>query len=87
VKIPRELLTSIPEEAHPEDGIEEDGVILIYTKSIKDRDERIRKLLRDLNSRGLHKKRSISYRRGCVNFDFIIGNWKTWYVIDRDYPT
>jgi len=83
VKIPREMLTSIPEEVHPEDGL--DGIILIYTKSIKERDDRIRKLLKDLNSRGLYKKRGISYSRGCVNFDFIIGNWKTWYKIDKDY--
>ncbi|MEM4494574.1 MAG: hypothetical protein QXE96_02085 [Candidatus Caldarchaeum sp.] len=87
IKIPKELLTSVPEEAHPDDGVEEDGVILIYTKSIKERDERIRKLLKELRDGGLYKKRSISYRRGCVDYDLIIGNWKTWYDLNKDYPT
>jgi len=85
--IPREVLTSIPEEAHPDDEVEEDGVILIYTTSIKERDERIKKLLKDLGERGLYRKKSISYRRGCVSFDFIIGDWMSWYSIDKDYPT
>lgn len=34
---------------------------------------------------GLYKKEEISYRRGCLNFNQVIGNWKGWYDLDEDY--
>ncbi len=86
VKIPRHLLTSISEEAHPDLDVEEDGAILIYNQSIEEREKRCRKILKDLRALGLYKKDNISYRRGCVNFDEIIGNWKDWYELDEDFP-
>jgi len=83
--IPRHVLTSIPTEAHPDPEVKRDGGILIYTQSISERDMRKNKILADLKARGLYKKNDISYRRGCVNFDEIIGEWKTWYPLDIDY--
>lgn len=85
MEIPRSILTSIPAEAHPDPEVKRDGVILIYTQSIKERDARKNKILADLKALGLYRKNAISSRRGCVNFDEIIGNWKTWYPVDKDY--
>lgn len=85
MKIPRDLLTSIPEEAHPDLNVEEDGAILIYNQSIEEREKRRSKILKALKALGLYKKDSISYRRGCVNFDEIIGHWKDWYDLDKDF--
>jgi hypothetical protein len=79
-------LTSIPEEGHPDPGIEKEGVILIYTQSIKERDRRSEKILKDLQERGLYRKGAISSRRGCLNFDELIGPWKEWYNPKIDYP-
>jgi hypothetical protein len=85
--IPRNknLLTSIPEEGHPDKNVKKEGVILIYTQSIKERERRRKKIIKDLLKKNLYKKKEISYRRGCVNFDEVIGNWKTWYDMDKDY--
>lgn len=83
--IPRHVLTSIPAEAHPDKRVKKEGAILIYTQSIQERDERKNKILADLKARGLYKKNDISYRRGCVNFDEMIGYWKSWYPLDIDY--
>lgn len=85
MRIPRELITSIADEAHPDPGVEEDGVILIYNQSIEERDKRRKKILEDLKARGLYKKHDISYRRGCVNFDEMIGSWKDWYNLEKDF--
>ncbi len=87
MEIPRNLLTSIPEEAHPDPDVKKDGAILIYNQSIAEREERKKKILNDLRPRGLYAKRDISFRRGCVNFDEIIGNWKQWYDLEKDYPS
>jgi len=85
VEIPLSVLTSIPAEEHPSPEVKKDGFILIYTQTINERDKRINKILADLKALGLYKKNVISYRRGCVNFDEIIGNWRTWYSVDKDY--
>jgi hypothetical protein len=84
-RIPRQLLTSIPASAHPDKEIERDGVILIFTQSISEREKRRKKILSDLKARNLYKKRAISYRRGCVNFDEIIGPWKRWHDLNKDF--
>jgi len=86
MSIPRYLLTSIPENSHPDVNVKEDGVILIYNQSIEEREMRRRKILKDLRGLGLYKKDNISYRRGCLDFDRIIGNWKDWYDLNKDYP-
>lgn len=85
MEIPRHLLTSIPVEAHPDLQVKKDGVILIYTQTIKERDKRKNKILIDLKALGLYRKKQISYRRGCVNFDEIIGNWKMWHPLHVDF--
>jgi len=87
ILIPRHLLTSIPEDAHPPLDVEEDGVILIYNQSIEERERRRKKILRDLKVLGLYLKDDISYRRGCVNFDELIGSWKDWYDLNKDYQS
>jgi len=76
----------MPAAGHPDLDVEQDGVILIYTTSIAERDARRAKILADLKARGLYKKDAISARRGCVNFDEIIGPWTGWYDLERDYP-
>ncbi|MFQ6059298.1 MAG: hypothetical protein ACE5MB_10530 [Anaerolineae bacterium] len=85
MEIPRDKLTSIPASAHPDPDVKKDGAILIYTQSIAERDERKAKILADLKARGLYRKDAISSRRGCVNFDEIIGPWTEWYDLERDY--
>ena len=85
IEVPRELLTSIPDSAYPDEDVVSDGVILIYCQNIEERERRRKKILEDLKTRKLYKKSDISYRRGCVNFDKIIGNWKEWYDLDKDY--
>jgi hypothetical protein len=83
--IPRQLLTSIPAEGHPDEDVKRDGVILIYCQNIEERERRREKILSDLKALGLYKKDDISYRRGCVNFDELIGNWKQWHDLEKDY--
>lgn len=85
IEFPRNLLTSIPPSAHPNKDITKDGAILIYCQSIEEREQRRKKILTDLHNLGLYKKNDISYRRGCLNFDEIIGNWKSWYDLNKDY--
>jgi hypothetical protein len=85
MRLPRDLLTSMPVNAHPDEDVKEDSVILIYCQSIEEREMRRKKILKDLKALGLYKKDDISYRRGCLNFDEVIGNWKGWYDIDKDY--
>jgi hypothetical protein len=85
MEIPRNLLTSIPKSAHPDDSVEVDGGILIYCQCIEERDRRRKKIFEDLSTLGLYKKSDISYRRGCLNFDVILGPWKDWYEIDKDF--
>jgi len=85
MEIPREKLTSLPAAGHSDPEIKRDGVILIYTTSIAERDKRRAKFLPDFEARGLYKKDAISSRRGCVNFDEIIGPWQEWYDMQCDY--
>jgi len=85
IEIPHEKLTSVPAAGHLDPDIERDGVILIYTTSIAERDARIEHFIADFKERGLYKKDAISSRRGCVNFDEIIGLRMDWYALDRDY--
>ncbi len=85
MKIPKGVLTSIPEAGHPDKGVKKEGVILVYTQSIKERDEKKERILTGLREKGLYKKSALSYRRGCVNFDELIGSWKKWHYMDRDY--
>jgi hypothetical protein len=84
--LPNDLLTSIPPRAHPDHDVNRDGVILIYCQNIEERERRRKKILGDLRALNLYKKNNISYRRGCVNFDDIMGNWKGWYDLEKDYP-
>lgn len=86
MEIPRQKLTSLPAAGHPDPDVEQDGAILIYTPSIAERDTRRTKILADLKARGLYRKDAISARRGCLNFDEIIGPWQQWYDLERDYP-
>jgi hypothetical protein len=86
MQIPYDKLTSIPAAGHPDPEVKTDGAILIYTTSIAKRDARRARILADLKARGLYRKDAISSRRGCVNFDEIIGPWQGWYDLERDYP-
>lgn len=81
----RSKLTSVPSDGHPDREVKSDGAILIYTRTIKERDERVRQLLTGFKKNDLYKKESISYRRGCLNFDDVIGPWKQWWPLDKDY--
>lgn len=87
MEIPRDKLTSLPDAGHPDPDVKRDGALLIYTTSIAERDARRAKILADLKARGLYRKDAISSRRGCVNFDEIIGPWQAWYDLEHDYPT
>lgn len=82
----RAKITSVPEEGHPDPDAKEDGAILIYCQSIAERDARAATILKGLNEKGLYKKGAISSRRGCLNFDELIGPWKGWYPLDSDWP-
>jgi len=86
MEIPHDKLTSLPAAGHPDPDVKTDGAILIYTTRIAERDARRAKILADLKARGLYRKDAISSRRGCVNFDEIIGPWTEWYDLERDYP-
>lgn len=86
MEVPRKMLTSIPPTGHPDPDVKRDGVILIYTQNIKERDSRKKKILEELRKRGLYRKDDLSYRRGCLDFDSIIGNWTEWYDLYSDYP-
>jgi hypothetical protein len=85
IDVPWDRLTSIPKSAHPDVSVTSEGVILVYCQSIEEMERRRKKILGDLKALGLYKKSDISYRRGCVNFDEIIGNWKEWYDLNRDF--
>lgn len=85
MEIPRHLLTSIPASAHPDPEVERDGVFLIYTQSIEERERKRKKILGELKALGVYRKDNISYRRGCLDFDRIIGPWQEWYDLDRDF--
>jgi hypothetical protein len=85
MELPRDLMTSIPRDAHPDEDVKEEAVILIYCQSIEERETRRKKILDDLCTAGLYKKENISFRRGCLNFDTVIGNWKDWYDLDKDF--
>jgi hypothetical protein len=86
MEFPDGALNSIPMIGHPDLDVKKDGVILIYTQTIKEREERRKKILKDLLERGFYKKNNISYRRGCLNFDPIIGVWTDWFDLYSDYP-
>lgn len=81
---------SFPENAKPDrylSGVlDRDRVILIYNQSIEERDRRMGKIIGDLRARGLYKKDSAPYRRGCIQpHESIIGPWENWYHLDRDF--
>jgi hypothetical protein len=86
MEIPDGTLTSIPKEGHPDPRVKKEGVILIYTQCIKERDRLREKILNDLRDRGLYRKTAISSRRGCLNFDELIGSWLDWYDLESDCP-
>ena len=72
---------SIPEKAKPDryltGEIKSDQVILIYSQTIEERDSRMRKIIGDLQARGLYKKESAPYRRGCIQpHETILGPWE-----------
>ena len=81
---------SIPEESKPDrylsGEIDSDRVILIYSQSIEERDMRINKILSGLKERGLYKKDSFPYRRGCIDpYEKLIGPWENWFDINKNY--
>ncbi|MCM1989437.1 hypothetical protein [Oceanirhabdus seepicola] len=81
---------SFPEEAKPDSylrgEIDSDRVILIYSQSIEERDMRMEKLLKGLKERGLYKKESFPYRRGCIEpHEKLIGPWEKWFSMEKDY--
>jgi len=86
MEFPEGKLTSIPVAGHPDPDVKKDGVILIYNQSIAERDRRKKEIMTGLKGRGLYQRLDLSYRRGCLNFDEIIGDWKEWYDLDEDYP-
>lgn len=82
---PGEGFTSIPTSAHPDPDVKKEGVILIYTQSIMERERRRKKIFRDLKKQDLYMRDEISFRRGCLNFDEKIGSWKNWYDLEKDF--
>lgn len=81
---------TIPEEAKPDrylnGEIDSDRVILIYNQSIKERDMRMKRILSGLKERGLYKKDSFPYRRGCIEpHEKLIGPWEKWFDMNKDY--
>ena len=81
---------SIPEEAKPDrylsGEIDSDRVILIYSQSIEERDMRMNRILSGLKERGLYKKDSFPYRRGCIDpHEKLIGPWENWFDINKNY--
>lgn len=81
---------SIPEEAKPDrylsGEMDSDRVILIYSQSIEERDIRMNRILLGLKERGLYKKDSFPYRRGCIEpYEKLIGPWENWFDINKDY--
>lgn len=81
---------TIPEEAKPDrflsGEIDSDRVILIYNQSIEERDRRMKRILSGLKERGLYKKDSFPYRRGCIEpHEKLIGPWEKWFDINKDY--
>lgn len=81
---------TIPEEGKPNrflsGEIDSDRVILIYNQSIEERDMRMKRILSGLKERGLYKKDSFPYRRGCIEpHEKLIGPWEKWFDINKDY--
>jgi hypothetical protein len=79
-----------PEDAKPDrylsGEIDKDRVILIYNQSIEERDMRMNRILTGLKERGLYKKDSFPYRRGCIEpHEKIIGPWENWFDIEKNY--
>ncbi|MFQ5575291.1 MAG: hypothetical protein ACE5E0_06695 [Terriglobia bacterium] len=81
----RAKITSIPETGWPGPAEPEEGVILIYTQSIAERDEKSKRIRYLLDQDDLYARPDISARRGCLNFDEVIGPWKNWWPLDRDF--
>lgn len=83
---------SIPEEAKPDrylkGEIHRDRVILIYSQSIEERDMRMNSILSGLKIRGLYKKDSFPYRRGCIEpHEKVFGPWENWFDINRNFDS
>lgn len=81
---------SIPEEAKPDRYLKgeilRDRVILIYSQSIEERDMRMNSILSGLKIRGLYKKDSFPYRRGCIEpHEKVFGPWENWFDIKRNF--
>lgn len=81
---------SIPEGAKPDrylsGEITSDRVILIYNQSIEERDMRMDRILLGLKERGIYKKDSFPYRRGCIEpHEKIFGPWENWFEMNKDY--
>lgn len=81
---------SIPEKAKPDrylkGEIHRDRVILIYSQSIEERDMRMNRILSGLKIRGLYKKDSFPYRRGCIEpHEKILGPWENWFDMNRNF--
>jgi hypothetical protein len=81
---------TIPEDAKPDrylkGEIDCDRVILIYSQSIEERNMRMNSILAGLKERGLYKKDSFPYRRGCIEpHEKLIGPWENWFELNRDY--
>ncbi|MBM7868752.1 hypothetical protein JOC70_000221 [Clostridium pascui] len=81
---------TIPEDAKPdrylEGEIDSDRVILIYSQSIEERDMRMNRILKGLKERGLYKKDSFPYRRGCIEpHEKLFGPWENWFDMSKDY--
>lgn len=81
---------SIPEEAKPDSYLSREltseRLILIYNQTIQERDARMTKIIGELKAKGLYKKETAPYRRGCIQpHEDIIGPWEKWYDLDKDY--
>jgi hypothetical protein len=81
---------TIPEDAKPDrylkGEIDCDRIILIYSQSIEERDMRMNRILTGLKERGLYKKDSFPYRRGCIEpHEKLIGPWENWFDMNKNY--
>ncbi len=82
---------SIPEEAKPNDylsgKLKHDRVILIYCRTIEERERRREKIYTDLWLKGLYRKNTLPpYRRGTIKpHEDLFGPWEKWYDMDKDY--
>jgi len=70
--------TGVPVEAYPKPEIETDYLLLLYARSIDERDALRRDAEQVLGAAGL------PIRRGCWRYDGVLGPWETWYPPDRD---